>query len=114
MPTVVAQNGLPLTYARFSAVFAPSASLPLPAYTGSMFRGAFGMALKQAVCVTRTYDCPSCLLKERCLFPYIFETPPPPDARVMRKYTAAPHPFVFEPPGGAITAPAGQPLAIGI
>jgi hypothetical protein len=114
MPTVVAQKGLPLSYGQFSAVFVPSAPLPLPAYTGSMFRGAFGMALKQAVCVTRTYDCPPCLLKDRCLYPYMFETPPPHGSRVMRKYTAAPHPFVFEPPVGGITVPAGRPLVVGI
>jgi hypothetical protein len=114
MLTVTVQKGLPLTYGQFSALFVPSAPLSLPAYTGSMFRGAFGAALKQAVCVTRTYDCPPCLLKDRCLYPYVFETPPPPGSRVMRKYTTAPHPFVFEPPVGGVTAPAGQPLAVGI
>jgi hypothetical protein len=107
-------TGLPLTYGRFSVVLVPEAPLPLPAYTGSMFRGAFGSALKQAVCVTRTYDCPPCLLRNRCLYPYVFETPPPADSRVMRKYTAAPHPFVFEPPSGGSIAPAAEPLALGM
>ncbi|MDP2601681.1 MAG: CRISPR system precrRNA processing endoribonuclease RAMP protein Cas6 [Deltaproteobacteria bacterium] len=108
------ESGLPLTYGQFSAVFAPEGPLRLPVYTGSMFRGAFGSALKQAVCVTRTYECAPCLLKSRCLYPYVFETPPPPESRVMRKYTAAPHPFVFEPPAGGITAPAAQPLVVGM
>ncbi len=107
-------TGLPLTYGQFSVVLMPEAPLPLPVYTGSMFRGAFGSALKQVVCVTRTYDCPPCLLKNRCLYPYVFETPPPADARVMRKYTTAPHPFVFEPPVGGGIAPAAEPLALGI
>jgi hypothetical protein len=114
MPEANVQSGLPLTYGQFSAVFAPDAPLRLPVYTGSMFRGAFGSALKQAVCVTRTYECAPCLLKHRCLYPYVFETPPPPDSRVMRRYTAAPHPFVFEPPAGGTTAPAGRPLAVGL
>jgi hypothetical protein len=32
----------------------------------------------------------------------------------MRRYTAAPHPFVFEPPAGGVTIPAGQPLVVGM
>ncbi len=114
MPEDITRNGLPLTYGQFTVGLLPDAPLPLPVYTGSMFRGAFGSALQQAVCVTRTYDCPPCLLKERCLYPYVFETPPPPGSRIMRKYTAAPHPFVFEPPAGGITAPPAQPLALGL
>jgi hypothetical protein len=108
------QNDLPLTYGQFSVGLAPRAPLSLPVYTGSMIRGAFGASLKHAVCVTRTYDCPPCLLKDRCLYPYVFETPPPPNAQHMRKYTAAPHPFVFEPPAGGAVAPAGQPLVLGL
>jgi hypothetical protein len=114
MPEDIARNGLPLTYGQFTVGLVPEASLALPAYAGSMFRGAFGSALQQVVCVTRTYDCPPCVLKERCLYPYVFETPPPPSSRIMRKYTAAPHPFVFEPPVGGITVPAAQPLALGL
>jgi CRISPR-associated endoribonuclease Cas6 len=114
MPEATFQKGLPLTYAQFSSALVPEASLPLPVYTGSMFRGAFGSALKQVVCVTRTYDCPPCLLKNRCLYPYVFETPPPPDSRVMRKYTTAPHPFVLEPPMGGGTAETAKPLALGM
>jgi hypothetical protein len=114
MPEDNLQNGLPITFSEFSAVFTPDAPLRLPVYTGSMFRGAFGSALKQAVCVTRTYDCSPCLLKNRCIYPYVFETAPPPNSQVMRKYTAAPHPFVFEPPAGGITAPAGRPLVFGM
>jgi hypothetical protein len=36
------------------------------------------------------------MLYRCCAYPYIFETPPAPDAKKMRLYTAAPHPFVFE------------------
>ncbi len=114
MPGGAVDKGLPLTYGQFLVGFVPSAPLPLPAYTGSMFRGAFGTALKHAVCVTRTYDCPSCILKERCLYPYVFDTPPPSGTRVMRKYTSAPHPFVFDPPAGGRIAPVAQPLPLGI
>jgi hypothetical protein len=32
----------------------------------------------------------------------------------MRKYTTAPHPFVFEPPAGGRIAPAAEPLVLGL
>ena len=67
----------------------------LPAYPGSAWRGAFGWSLKRAVCVIRHTACPDCLLYRSCVYPYLFETPPPPDTGKMRKYTAAPHPFVL-------------------
>lgn len=62
-----------------------------------MWRGALGHALKRTVCVTRNRNCSECLLYRSCAYPYIFETPPPPDSAKMRRYTAAPHPFVLEP-----------------
>jgi hypothetical protein len=72
--------------------------LVLPAYKGSTLRGGFGYAFKKVVCALRNQNCPACLLKEKCLYSYVFETPPPADTRIMRKYKAAPHPFVIEPP----------------
>ena len=72
--------------------------LQLPIYKGSTLRGGFGIAFKEAVCVVEHRDCSRCLLRSRCAFPYVFDTPVPEDATRMRKYTAAPHPFVFLPP----------------
>ncbi len=46
----------------------------------------------------RDKECRDCLLKGKCVYSYVFETPPPADTAVMRKYEAAPHPFVIEPP----------------
>ena len=66
----------------------------LPAYPGSVWRGALGWSLKRAVCVVRHTECPDCLLYHTCAFPYLFATPPP-DTEIMRKYPAAPHPFVL-------------------
>lgn len=73
-------------------------TLHLPPYKGSTFRGGFGHAFKKVVCVNRSRDCGSCLLKERCVYSYVFETPPPSDTAKMRKYPYAPHPFVLTPP----------------
>lgn len=63
----------------------------LPAYTGSVFRGAFGHALKQSVCVTHLNTCTSCPLHAQCAYVYLFET------RNTRG-EPAPHPYVMEPP----------------
>jgi CRISPR-associated endoribonuclease Cas6 len=48
--------------------------------------------------VNRGNICESCLLKGKCVYSYIFETPPPSDTSKMRKYPFAPHPFVITPP----------------
>jgi hypothetical protein len=106
--------GLPITFGRFTATFRLDGPLALPPYAGSLFRGSFGWAIKRAVCVTRTYDCPPCLLRDRCVYPYVFETPPPSDALVMRKYQAAPHPFVLIPPDGGRTLAQGNAFELGL
>ncbi len=70
----------------------------LPPYKGSTLRVGFGYAFKRVVCAIRDKECPNCLLKEKCVYSYVFETPPPSDTKIMRKYKSAPHPFVIEPP----------------
>lgn len=65
---------------------------------GTTLRGGFGWALRRTACVWRREDCDGCLLTRMCSYGYLFETPIRAEDRVMRKYTQAPHPFVFEPP----------------
>ena len=87
------QPQLPVSVFRLDYQLDDSPSLP--AYAGSTWRGAFGHALKRTVCVARDTVCAECMLYRSCVYPYIFETPPPPDSTKMRHYTAAPHPFVL-------------------
>ncbi len=102
-----------LPLARYRLTFQVETPLRLPAYAGSAWRGVFGRALKRLVCVTREPACPSCLLYRSCVYPYVFETPPDPAVGKLRKYTAAPHPFVLVPgPGG--TWPVGAELSLGV
>ena len=68
----------------------------LPPYAGSTFRGAFGRALKRAVCVMEDQDCAVCAAREGCPYEYVFNTPVPVSTRRMRKYTAVPHPFLLD------------------
>ena len=85
-------------FARFQFFLKVLNCISLPVYKGSTFRGAFGHAFKKVVCVTRERVCGTCLLKEKCVYSYVFETPPPSDTSKMRKYPYAPHPFVITPP----------------
>ena len=84
--------------ASFGFILEPIDTLRLPEYKGATFRGGFGYAFKKVVCALRTKECSECLLREKCIYSYVFETPPPADTRMMRKYPSAPHPFVLLPP----------------
>ena len=64
--------------------------LILPSYKGSTLRGGFGNAFRRVVCALKKNDCSECILKEKCVYSYVFETPPPSDTKIMRKYTSAP------------------------
>ena len=64
---------------------------------GPTLRGGFGLALRKVSCALGRDECKDCLLGDSCAYSYAFETPIPAQAPVMRKYTQAPHPFVFEP-----------------
>lgn len=71
--------------------------IQLPRYKGSTLRGGFGAAFKETVCIVEHRDCGRCLLRARCAYPYVFDTPVPDGAMRMRKYETAPHPFVVLP-----------------
>ena len=85
-------------FSRFIFTIRGKSTLLLPAYKGSTLRGGFGHAFRRIVCVYRDRECADCLLKEKCVYSWVFETPVPNGAEILRKYTAAPHPFVIEPP----------------
>lgn len=89
-------NGL--QYGKYTFTCKLDAPAILPEYKGSTFRGVFGIALKKVVCALRQRECKSCLLRQRCLYTRVFETPialAPPDGLRM---TVPPHPFVIQPP----------------
>lgn len=87
-----------ITIGRFGFSLKPLEPIILPAYKGSTLRGGFGHAFKRVVCALKKNDCAECILKEKCVYSYVFETPPPSDTTIMRKYTSVPHPFIIEPP----------------
>jgi CRISPR-associated endoribonuclease Cas6 len=88
----------PVTLGVFQFTINPLEPLILPPYKGATLRGGFGYVFKRVVCAIKNKECADCLLKEKCIYSYVFETPPPSDTKIMRKYKSAPHPFVIEPP----------------
>ncbi len=73
-------------------------SLVLPLYKGSTLRGGFGQAFKRIVCTVKNKNCEDCILRSKCLYIYVFDTIPPNDTVIMRKYESIPRPFIIEPP----------------
>lgn len=70
----------------------------LPGYKGSTFRGVFGHALKRVVCALKRVECKDCVLKNRCVYARVFETPIAVTMPEAARISAPPHPFVIEPP----------------
>jgi hypothetical protein len=69
----------------------------VPPYEGSMIRGAFGRAFKEACCPF-PHDGDGCPLEDKCPYGYVFETSPPEGAREFARNKEVPRPYVFEPP----------------
>lgn len=72
----------------------------IPNFPGSTLRGAFGHALKDAVCVVSHRDCSRCILASRCIYPFVFESTASPDSsdRLLRDQQNAPQPYTLDPP----------------
>lgn len=68
----------------------------LPQYRGSALRGAFGLALKKALCLLPKNDCAQCDLRLKCVFMYLFNTHPEHCSVEASRYGTAPHPFNFQ------------------
>jgi hypothetical protein len=74
-------------------------SLDLPPFKGSTLRGGFGAVFRRKLCVQpRTQNCEDCLLRSQCPYIYIFDTPIPDDAEVLRSYDDAVRPYAIKPP----------------
>jgi hypothetical protein len=94
---MLAEDFSVLNLSRYQLRLKARRAVVLPRFLGSTLRGAFGHALKEAVCVVSHRDCGRCMLAERCIYPYLFETPAPP-IELLRGQKGAPHPFILMPP----------------
>jgi len=96
-----------IPYQKYTLTIEAVNALYLPYYKGSTFKGGFGSMFRRIICALKRQDCLDCMLKSRCIYAYVFETPPPEGASIMNmhKYEKIPHSFIIEPPeaksGGA-------------
>jgi len=72
--------------------------IELPPYKGSVLRGAFGNTFRKTVCVAKSPTCSSCILMDKCVYSYAFETPLVEKSEIFKNYSNVPHPFVLDPP----------------
>lgn len=67
-------------------------------FPAATLRGGFGYAFKRVTCALLRQECSHCLLRENCPYIYVFETQPPAQATMMRRYQTIPHPYVLGAP----------------
>lgn len=88
-------GGVTLRVAQYVVRIRFGGSGHVSAHLGNTLRGGFGRSLRSVSCVQPQANCRECLLGWRCAYGYLFDTPIPPQATIMRRYTHAPHPFVL-------------------
>jgi hypothetical protein len=104
-----------IPYLRLRLTLRAQQRATLPVYKGSMLRGAFGHALRKAVCLMGPEQpCETCLLRHSCyhtkLFEPIYEEALPP---LLADLPITPRAYIFEPAGPGCDArhlEAGDPL----
>ena len=101
---------LPLPVLRLLLGVRADEPLTLPAYAGSMLRGALGHALLRQSPLPHDGNQP-CALRESCTYCQVFR-PLPTAEHTLQKFSALPAPYCIEPPFDAVR-PAPRPLAPG-
>ena len=101
---------LPLPVQRLLLTVRAEESLMLPAFAGSMLRGALGHALLRQSPLPHDGN-QSCALGETCTYCQVFH-PLPTREYALQKFSNLPAPYCIEPPVDA-AQPAPQPLASG-
>lgn len=96
----IVKNAEKFKFAKFRFYLHPLEPIILTNYKGSVLRGGFGCLFKKAVCINYNRPCERCVLKNKCAYAYIFETPFPQNLEEKTKFKMAspPHPYILEPP----------------
>jgi len=96
----IVKNAKKFKFAKFRFYLHPLEPIILSNYKGSALRGGFGCLFKKVVCIDYNRSCERCVLKNKCAYAYIFETPFPQNLEEKTKFKIAypPHPYILEPP----------------
>lgn len=91
---------LPLS--QFEARMKFDTDADLSRWSGNTLRSGFGAHLRSLVCVGKSgqeaKDCEGCPLRGPCVYDYFYNSSPTDGAKVLRKQSDIPRPFVFDPP----------------
>jgi hypothetical protein len=94
---------LPLS--QFEARMKFDSDADLSQWSGNTLRSGFGVHLRSLVCVGGTGTggqvadgCEGCPLRGPCVYDYFYNSSPSDGAKVLRKQSDIPRPFVFDPP----------------
>jgi hypothetical protein len=116
LPEAAVQFAAPrLPLLRLQLTFGMDEPVVLPSFRGNLWRGVLGLALKridEGILPGLCYGA----VEPGTLYRTFFESPPPPDAKKMRRYEAAPHPYVVDAPSASAAEriEAGATLRIGL
>ncbi len=94
------ENAEKFIIARFRFYLQPLEPIFLSDFKGATLRGGFGYIFKKTVCINFYKACRECLLQQKCVYAYIFETPFPDYLTEKTSFNIAypPHPYILEPP----------------
>lgn len=92
-----------LRYAKFQIEIRATGRMILPAYKGSVFRGALGSAFRKNICPALSKACPTCPVHEQCLYVAYFEPSALRGQADAGKFNQPPRPYVLNPPLGGPT-----------
>jgi hypothetical protein len=97
-----------------SLVFEALDPVHIPGFSGSVWRGAFGYALKRVACVMRMRPCEGCPLEASCVYTTIFDTRSIPGKGLFTATARAPHPFALVPEADCASLAPGERFVLGL
>lgn len=86
-----------IPYRLFKTEIELQSDRPVSRFPAATLRGGFGYTLRRIVCSFKGNECSVCILKNKCIYPFLFESAPPADAPRLRKYRTVPRPFALRP-----------------
>lgn len=96
MPTHI-EKPLKIPYRLFCIDLNLASNEKVSSFLAATLRGGFGYSLKRLVCAFKGNECSACILKNGCVYQYLFETAPDATATRLTKYKTIPRPFALRP-----------------